>query len=122
MAHRHTGRGVRVSAQPLLDAVALRSRARGESIAPYGTAEGRAIDRAKADGHLDYFAADRLAIRLLGTHPALLWGAEWNEAGTLLDTRRTKTDALHLPHRSADREPERRPTQRRVAEVPHVQP
>lgn len=37
----------------------------------------RAYCRARREGSLTPFAADRLAIRLLGLHPVLVWGDEW---------------------------------------------
>ena len=40
---------------------------------------------AQRQGDLDYWLADRLAVRVLGLHPAEVWGRAWSEADALLD-------------------------------------
>lgn len=40
-------------------------------------ATGRALHRGLADGRLSVRSADRLAVVLLGEHPAMVWGEAW---------------------------------------------
>lgn len=63
----------RVPAEPLLRQVDLAGGdyALGVRI---GSAEKRALERARHDGTLTLWAADQLAVRLLGMTPVELWG------------------------------------------------
>lgn len=37
----------------------------------------KAWDRARRAGHLTHVAADKIACRILGVHPAAVWGEAW---------------------------------------------
>lgn len=37
----------------------------------------RAYNRAAAAGRLTVWAADQLAVRVLGEHPLMVWGEDW---------------------------------------------
>lgn len=77
--YRGSRRGPRLPLAPLLAIV----EARGGYAACAPDARGhretldRAWERAKAEGAVTFDAADRLAIRLLGLHPMLVWGEDW---------------------------------------------
>jgi hypothetical protein len=69
-----TRRVQRLPAAPLVAAVA--SRGGINRLAPEGPLR-RAFFRAKRSGHLTPWAADQLAVELVGAHPADLWGDDW---------------------------------------------
>lgn len=82
----------RIQVQPLLDAIEQRgglgevlTRAGVEVIVPgttktptlaYQRQEKRLRD-ADAQGWIDYFIADEIAIEVLGMHPYMIWGDHW---------------------------------------------
>jgi excisionase family DNA binding protein len=69
----------RVDAGPLLRQIELRGGdyALGVRI---GSADKRALERAREDGTLTVWAADRLTVRLLGLTPWEVWGEEYASA------------------------------------------
>lgn len=66
----------RVPAGPLLRAIELRGGAARCGVRP-NSPEEKALERARADGTLTVWAADRLAVRLLGLTAWELWGEEY---------------------------------------------
>lgn len=68
-------------AQPLVDAVE-RAGGLGELLPCPRDSEARALARyyynARQSGTVTAHAADRLAVELLGTHPAAIYGADWS--------------------------------------------
>lgn len=71
----------RVSAEPLLRLLAVRGGPAACG-AGEGTAEEQALLRARRQGWVTIWAADELAVRLLGMTPLEVWGDEWLEAAT----------------------------------------
>ncbi|HSX68769.1 helix-turn-helix domain-containing protein [Nocardioides sp.] len=69
----------RVAAAPLLRLVIARGGP-GACGARGGTAAEQALVRARRQGWLTIWAADELAVRLLGMSPLEVWGDEWLEA------------------------------------------
>jgi hypothetical protein len=62
-------------AEPLVAAVQARGGVRA-CVGADGALE-RAYGRARGSQRLTIAAADKLAVRVLGMHPALLWGDAW---------------------------------------------
>lgn len=60
---------------------AAEARGRGMSAVEVGTLL-RSLNRARAGGGLTARAADQLAVRAAGVHPAVIWGAQWWSSAT----------------------------------------
>lgn len=76
---------IRLSVEPLVQLVELlpiRTRAKWEP-----DLEKRYF-RARARGHITVFTADYLSIKMLGVHPAALWGGDYLNLMRELDVRR----------------------------------
>jgi hypothetical protein len=72
-----TGPRAVLPAEPLLERV--RTRGGFRACTTPDEALERAYSRALASGQLTPAAADRLAVRVLGEHPAMVWGDDWWE-------------------------------------------
>ena len=62
-----------VDASPLLKAVARRE----VQVDVFGVNLERSYQRAQTNRRVTLHDADRLAVRLLGEHPAMVWGPAW---------------------------------------------
>lgn len=72
MAARRS-RAVTIDATPLLEVLARRR----VPLDGHGQLLERAVHRAKISGRVTLRDADRLAVKLLGEHPAMVWGPAW---------------------------------------------
>ncbi|MBS42658.1 MAG: hypothetical protein CMH83_05720 [Nocardioides sp.] len=66
-------------AEPLLRLVALLGGEDALGVAR-GTAERRALERARSRGVVTWWGADRLAVTVLGMTPWEVWGEAWSAA------------------------------------------
>lgn len=66
----------RVPAEPLLRQLHLRGGPAACGVQAH-SAEEKALERARTEGSLTVWAADQLAVRVLGVHPLLVWGEEF---------------------------------------------
>ena len=66
-------------AEPLLRLVALQGGEDALGVAR-GSAERRALERARSRGVLTWWTADRLAVTVLGMTPWEVWGTAWSAA------------------------------------------
>lgn len=67
----------RLPAGPLLRQIELRGGVAACGVAP-DSAEEKAIERAREEGSLTLWAADHMAVRVLGMTPLELWGGAWD--------------------------------------------
>ncbi len=73
-------------AAPLAALVNGAPRSNDRKAGPRNTSIERKYYRAVKQGALTVFAADELAIRLLGVHPMTIWGDQWLEAISAADS------------------------------------
>lgn len=71
----------RLNARPLLDALPPIATGRRN----FSSNTNKVISRAAAQGSITVYAADRIAVGVLGKHPAEIWGDEWRLAWREVD-------------------------------------